>query len=230
MTESPEAIIAAQKAQCPFCKIVSGEIPATKVYEDKHVLAIMDINPAVPGHVIVLPKEHYPILPFLPPDVFAHLFAVVRDMSRAIKKGTVTNASSVFIANGGAAGQQSSHFLVHLFGREKGDSLTKVLTGKSSAEAKEKNDELVEALKHNLGTMLANAKLPDIGLPKKIPVSEDQKKKLAAFIEQNESFRETLIKDPASAQAMINQSPELQALMQGVDIMRLHERLKEAYR
>jgi galactose-1-phosphate uridylyltransferase len=62
---SQEEMLEQQKANCIFCKIVKGEIPSKKVYEDDMMLAILDINPAVKGHILVLPKEHYPIMPLI---------------------------------------------------------------------------------------------------------------------------------------------------------------------
>jgi hypothetical protein len=53
--QSMEEVIAQQKEQCVFCKIISGEIPTEKVYEDDQILAIMDINPATDGHILLMP-------------------------------------------------------------------------------------------------------------------------------------------------------------------------------
>ena len=60
---SPEQIMELQKQKCPFCQIVAGKIPSKTIYEDDKVLAILDINPIAKGHVLVMPKEHYPIMP-----------------------------------------------------------------------------------------------------------------------------------------------------------------------
>ena len=63
---SPEQIAEMQKQQCIFCKIIKGDIPGKKVFQDDFVEAILDINPAAKGHTLVMPKEHYPILPVIP--------------------------------------------------------------------------------------------------------------------------------------------------------------------
>lgn len=114
-----------QKKQCVFCKIVSGEIAGKKVFDDDLILAVLDINPAVRGHTLVMPKEHYPILPYLPRNVFRHVFGVLPDIIRAIKESLIVFGVNIFIANGGVAGQQSPHFLFHIFPRESGDGLDK---------------------------------------------------------------------------------------------------------
>ena len=60
---SPEELKEFQKKQCVFCQIISGKVQSKKVYDDEKCIAILDINPANPGHVLLLPKEHYSIMP-----------------------------------------------------------------------------------------------------------------------------------------------------------------------
>src|SRR3989338_5246011 len=116
MQLSPEQqkAIDAQKAQCPFCKIVKGEIPSKKVYEDDQLLAILDINPAVKGHLLVMPKEHYPIMPLIPPQEFSHFFTTVQKIVSGLQSAMLSEGVTLFIANGWVAGQQSQHFMLHL--------------------------------------------------------------------------------------------------------------------
>lgn len=121
---SPEEIAELQRKNCIFCKIVRGDIPAKKVYEDEEMLAILDINPASKGHTLVLPKEHYPLLPLIPFHVFNHLFTQTRNLIAALEKATVNPGVTLFIANGAAAGQQSPHFLFHLIPRENATDLS----------------------------------------------------------------------------------------------------------
>jgi histidine triad (HIT) family protein len=99
---------------CPFCKIVSGEIPSKKVYADDKLLAVLDINPAAKGHVILLPKAHFPILPMLPKDEMKHLARKAMALSRSMKSSMVAARNQIFIANGAVAGQQVSHLLIHI--------------------------------------------------------------------------------------------------------------------
>ena len=65
---SPEELKAFQKKNCVFCQMVEGKASARKIYEDEVCLAILDIYPANPGHILLLPKEHYPIMPLIPED------------------------------------------------------------------------------------------------------------------------------------------------------------------
>lgn len=259
--QSYEEAMAQQKANCPFCKIVKGDIPSTKVYEDKEVLAIMDINPAVKGHILLLPKEHYPILPVVPPNVQNHMFAVVRDLSRALKKSQATTSTSVFIANGGAAGQQSPHFMLHLFARNPSDALSDVFKLKPTTDETklQQHAQTAPSLQHNLNIALGKIPKPkgfakasnephneikqmgektnqetkqpasNIQAPPTSTVPDDQKKKLAQYIEEHDDFRDTLIASAHEAKLMIETNPTLQALTKGVDIDALHLRLKDAY-
>ncbi|NOZ80070.1 MAG: HIT domain-containing protein [DPANN group archaeon] len=131
---SPEmkAQLEEQKKQCLFCRIIAGEIPAKKAYEDSRMVAILDINPAVRGHLLLMPKEHHPILPYLPPDEFAHLFGRLPQIVSAAKSSLAASGVTIIIANGYAAGQQSPHLLFHLLPREQGDQADLALNSSSS--------------------------------------------------------------------------------------------------
>jgi histidine triad (HIT) family protein len=100
---------------CPFCKIVSGEYPSKKVYEDDKVMCVLDINPATKGHCLLFPKNHHFILPQLPPDEFRHISYAAWKLSKAVRSAMFASKSTIFVANGGAAGQQVGHFMMHIF-------------------------------------------------------------------------------------------------------------------
>src|SRR3989338_4502601 len=79
---SPEEIAQLQREQCIFCQIISGKIPTKKIYEDELAVAIVDINPASKGHLLLLPKEHYMIMPQVPDGLLAHLFLLAKKLSQ----------------------------------------------------------------------------------------------------------------------------------------------------
>ena len=106
---------------CLFCKIVAGEIPSTKVYEDDHVLAFMDIGPLVRGHTLVIPKAHHNPLADTPDDVLARVIAVVRRIARAQIEGLGADGVNIHQANGAAAGQVVPHLHFHVVPRFAGD-------------------------------------------------------------------------------------------------------------
>jgi histidine triad (HIT) family protein len=124
---TPEQIAELQKQNCIFCHIVSGKVASRKVYEDDKVTAILDINPANPGHVVVLPKEHYSIMPQIPEDVLGHLFMVAKGISHACLKAFKAQGTNIFVANGVVAGQRAQHFMLHVIPRKENDGI-KVFT------------------------------------------------------------------------------------------------------
>ncbi|MBD3249598.1 HIT domain-containing protein [Candidatus Woesearchaeota archaeon] len=120
---SPEEIREFQKKQCIFCQIISGKVQSKKIYEDEHCLAVLDINPAAPGHILLMPKEHYPIMPLIPEDVLAHISAVAKELSGAMLNALKVEGINLFIANGASAGQRAQHFMLHIIPRKTDDKI-----------------------------------------------------------------------------------------------------------
>ena len=118
---SPEELREFQKQQCIFCQIIAGKVPAKKIYEDEKSVAVLDINPAAKGHILILPKEHYAIMPQVPDHESGHLFLVVKALSQILLRALKVSGTSIFIANGLAAGQKAQHFMIHLIPRKEGD-------------------------------------------------------------------------------------------------------------
>ena len=108
---------------CIFCKIVKGEIPALKVYEDASVLAFLDITPISLGHTLVVPKAHYRDLTELPDDVLGPLFSAVKKVAKAAVEATGADAFNTGINTGPEAGQVVMHMHVHVMPRTQGDGL-----------------------------------------------------------------------------------------------------------
>ena len=101
---------------CLFCKIVAGEIPSTKVYEDETVFAFRDIAPQAPVHVLVIPKEHIPSVDGVTADnsaIVAHIFEVIPRIAAA--EG-LTNGYRVISNCGPDAGQTVPHLHFHILG------------------------------------------------------------------------------------------------------------------
>ncbi len=121
ITPEVRAQLDEQKKQCIFCKLISGEMEARTVFEDDLTIGMLDINPARKGHTLFMLKEHYPIMPYIPQNEFVHYFGLVSALSKAVMTATVSTGMNVFVANGGAAGQQAPHFLIHLLPRDDGD-------------------------------------------------------------------------------------------------------------
>jgi histidine triad (HIT) family protein len=110
--------------QCIFCHIASGKVASRKVYEDDKVLAVLDINPANPGHVLLLTKQHFVILPQIPDPVVEHLGMVAKGISHALLRALKAQGTNIFVANGIAAGQRAQHVMVHVIPRMENDGLS----------------------------------------------------------------------------------------------------------
>jgi histidine triad (HIT) family protein len=101
-----------------FARILRGELPCTKVYEDEHVLAFRDINPKAPTHVVIIPKgEYVSVDDFAANATEAELAAFTRAIGRIGRQEGVAAGGYRILANhGAAAGQEVPHFHLHLFG------------------------------------------------------------------------------------------------------------------
>ena len=110
-------------SDCVFCKIVAGQIPSTKVYEDEHTLAFMDLGQVNPGHVLVAEKKHAPHLFELDETQAAAVARACVKVSKAIQSAFKPEGLSVYQANGKAAGQTVFHYHVHLLPRHAGDGM-----------------------------------------------------------------------------------------------------------
>lgn len=107
---------------CIFCKILAGEIPSVTVYEDDDFKAILDVNPAVRGHVIILPKIHSANLFELPDEYAGKIMIVAKKIAAAVKEAYECDGVNVLQNNGEAAGQSVFHLHVHVIPRFKGDT------------------------------------------------------------------------------------------------------------
>jgi histidine triad (HIT) family protein len=108
---------------CVFCKIVRKEAPASILYEDRKVLAFLDIRPLNEGHTLVIPKEHYETVYHMPEDLVCHIYAIVKRMSVAVKDASKADGITIIQQNEAAAGQEIFHMHVHVVPRFEGQKL-----------------------------------------------------------------------------------------------------------
>ncbi|KPU27931.1 HIT family hydrolase [Caloranaerobacter sp. TR13] len=104
-------------SNCIFCKIVNGEIPSKKVYEDDKVLAFEDINPQAPVHILVVPKEHIPSIKDINEDnidVISHIHLVIKKLAK--EKGIDQDGFRIVNNCGEKGGQTVGHLHYHLLG------------------------------------------------------------------------------------------------------------------
>lgn len=108
---------------CIFCKIIEGELPCYKVYEDKRALAFLDINPVNKGHVLVIPKEHYLNMFDVPPDLLKDLAVVSQKLAKVLTEALGVKGYNFTVNNGKVAGQVIDHLHFHIIPRYEGDNL-----------------------------------------------------------------------------------------------------------
>jgi histidine triad (HIT) family protein len=101
---------------CIFCKIIKGEIPSTKVYEDEKILAFKDINPMAPVHVLVIPKEHIPSCDGVTAQNSAVVAYIFENIPEIAKKCGCTNGYRVITNCGDDAKQSVKHLHFHILG------------------------------------------------------------------------------------------------------------------
>lgn len=111
-----------------FTKIIAGEIPCHRVYEDEHVLAFLDIGPLAEGHTLVIPKEPAPTLDRLSDEAAAAIGQVLPRICRAVMKATGVEAYNVLQNNGAEAGQEVMHLHFHIIPKTASDGLQKQWT------------------------------------------------------------------------------------------------------
>lgn len=109
--------------ECLFCKIIAGEIPSTAVYEDDDFKAILDVNPAARGHVIIIPKKHASNIYELEDEDAAKVFPIAKRIAAALQKTYGCDGVNVLQNNGEAAGQTVFHLHVHVVPRYYGDGV-----------------------------------------------------------------------------------------------------------
>lgn len=109
--------------ECLFCKIIAGEIPSKAVYEDEDFKAILDVNPAARGHVIIIPKKHASNIYELEDEDAAKVFPIAKKIASALKKTYGCDGVNVLQNNGEAAGQTVFHLHVHVVPRYYGDDV-----------------------------------------------------------------------------------------------------------
>jgi histidine triad (HIT) family protein len=199
LTPEQKAAIDEQKQYCPFCKIVKGEIPAQKVYEDKDCIVILDINPGVPGHCLLVPKEHYPVLPFVPDATRDAIATLYPRLAHALAETMIVRGTELLIANGAAAGQQTSHFLVHLFP-----------TDKPLFTLPAKEHPGAAAMRAALGNRYG-----------------DPRERLSAVLGANPALRQMVVERPEAFGRELPSAPDLAPLFAGVDIQALGLTLAE---
>lgn len=108
--------------QCIFCGIVSGKVPCYKIYEDNEFIAILDINPANPGHLILFPKGHIASIMEMSEQTYSKFFLIARALSFKLLEYGAEGINFLY-SMGETAGQRTPHMIIHIIPRYKGDKV-----------------------------------------------------------------------------------------------------------
>lgn len=111
-------------ADCIFCRIMAGEIPSFRLYEDDETVAFMDINPVNPGHALVVHREHHPTLYEIPAEDLGAVVRAAQVVARAVDRTLRPGGLNLLQCNGPAAKQSVMHVHMHVIPRHEGDGLT----------------------------------------------------------------------------------------------------------
>ena len=123
---------------CIFCKILNGDIPSTKIYEDDQFVIMLDIGPASFGHALILPKDHYANIFEMPEEVLSKSICLAKTFGEKLVKALGADGLNLVQNNGTAAGQTVFHYHLHLIPRYDGDSIGDLWTpGSLNPEARQ---------------------------------------------------------------------------------------------
>ncbi len=106
---------------CIFCKIVKGEIPALKIYEDSDFIGFLDVNPRFIGHALIIPKKHIETILDIDNDQMGHMFEIVQKVAKTITEALDAKGFNIGNNNGQIAGQAVPHAHVHIMPRYETD-------------------------------------------------------------------------------------------------------------
>lgn len=138
---------------CLFCRIVSAEVPAVVVYEDRNTLAFLDHRPLFPGHTLLVPRVHYETLTDLPVEDVGPFFKNAQLLSRAVE--AAMDAEGTFVAMNNRVSQSVPHLHIHVVPRRRKDGLK----GFFWPRTKYKNQEEMEVVQEKIAAKIKHIKI-----------------------------------------------------------------------
>ena len=136
-----------QENHCIFCAIAASKAEASKVYEDDHTVAFMNLRQANQGHVLVIPKRHYRTIHELDDETAAHLLQTVVKIARAIQQSIDPEGITIWQSNGQAAGQEIDHVHVHILPRYMHDQAVHFYPNPPSASSREELERIAATIR-----------------------------------------------------------------------------------
>ncbi|MFC1697405.1 HIT family protein [Nanoarchaeota archaeon] len=135
-------------SDCIFCKVIKGELPSYKLYEDDDVFVILDVGPINKGHVLIIAKEHAPTLLEASEELLCKIMKVAKKIAPAVVNATNADGFNFYQNNGEDSGQMVPHLHFHIIPRFKGDGLFNSWPNKKYKEGEA--DEMLEKIKNEI--------------------------------------------------------------------------------
>lgn len=136
---------------CTFCDLIRGAAEVSICYEDAVAIAFLDIQPVNPGHVLVVPRDHYETLQDIPMEVGQHLYQVAVKLIPLVQTAAGAHDMNIVVNSGQAAGQNVMHYHIHLIPRREGDGFDVPLPFPGSEMP---NRQQLDAMAARIGSML----------------------------------------------------------------------------
>ena len=148
---APTAPTLPSTGHCIFCDLIRGAAEVSICYEDSTAIALLDIQPVNPGHVLVVPREHYETLQDIPGPVGLHLYHVATRLIPIVQTASGASDMNIVVNSGHAAGQNVMHYHIHLIPRREGDGFDVPLPFPASQMP---NRQQLDAMAARIGSML----------------------------------------------------------------------------
>lgn len=145
-------MVASVNNDCKFCRILRGDVPACRVFEDDTSIAFLDHRPLFPGHCLLVPRDHYETLVDLPPVLVGLLFRNVQLIARAMEQGL--HAEGTFVAINNRVSQSVPHLHIHIVPRRRRDGLKGFFWPRQRYENEEAARSAQELLRSAIASLL----------------------------------------------------------------------------
>lgn len=143
--------------------MINKESRSYKIYEDEKVVAFLKDRPAAVGHILIVPKEHYPIIENVPDFIVSHIFQLANRLSSAIFESLNASGTNIIVNNGVEAGQDQPHFSVNIIPRRENDNLNLQWQGKQATEEELSTIELsIKEMSESIGDFKKEKQKPII--------------------------------------------------------------------
>ncbi len=133
---------------CIFCKIINGDIPSNKVFENDNFIAILDAFPANEGHTLIIPKKHFENIFEIDEETLKEGYAIAKKIANSIKKSLNIDNINILQNNGALAGQTVNHFHIHVIPRIENDNV--IIKSSPVSIDNDKIKQIIENIKENI--------------------------------------------------------------------------------